>query len=127
MVRRAGLDDCGKSRPPPGSDSQTVRSVASHTNRATTAHGSRYGTSKRIVFQVTVLYPNHIHYVRKVQNFGTLQSRVRIVVGKPEGKRPFGRHRLRWEDNINMDLQEVGSGVWDRSSWLRIGTGGGHQ
>jgi len=33
----------------------------------------------------------------------------RILVGKPEGKRPLGRHRLRWEDNIKMDLQEVGS------------------
>ena len=31
-------------------------------------------------------------------------------MGKPEGKRPFGRHRRRWEDNIKMDLQEVGGG-----------------
>ena len=48
----------------------------------------------------------------------------RVLVGKPEGKRPLGRPRHRWEDNIRMDLQEVGgSGDW---SWLRIGTGGGH-
>jgi len=32
----------------------------------------------------------------------------RVLVGKPEGKRPLGRPRLRWEDNIEMDLQEVG-------------------
>jgi hypothetical protein len=32
----------------------------------------------------------------------------RILVGKPEGKRPLGRHRRRWEDNNKMDLQEVG-------------------
>jgi 3-oxoacyl-ACP reductase-like protein len=32
----------------------------------------------------------------------------RVLVGKPEGKRPLGRTRCRWEDNINMDLQEVG-------------------
>jgi hypothetical protein len=38
------------------------------------------------------------------------------------GKRPLGRPRRRWEDNIKMDIQEVGLG----SSWLRIGTGGGH-
>ena len=50
----------------------------------------------------------------------------RIVVGKSEGKIPFGRPRRRWEDNIKMDLQEVGVGVWTGSSWLRIGTGGGH-
>ena len=50
----------------------------------------------------------------------------RVLVWKPEGKRPLGRPRPRWEDNINMDLQEVGWGVWTGSSWLRIGTGGGH-
>jgi hypothetical protein len=32
----------------------------------------------------------------------------RVLVGKPEGKRPLGRPRRRWEDNIKMDLQEVG-------------------
>ena len=38
----------------------------------------------------------------------------RFLVGKPEGKIPLGRHRLIWEDNIKMDLQEVGGscGVW---------------
>jgi hypothetical protein len=46
----------------------------------------------------------------------------RVLVGKPEGTRPLGRPRRRWEDNIRMDLQ----GVWAGSSWLRIGTGGGH-
>ena len=35
----------------------------------------------------------------------------RVLVGKPEGKRPLGRPRRKWEDNIKMDLQEVG-GVW---------------
>ena len=43
----------------------------------------------------------------------------KVLVGKHEGKRPLGRLRRRWEDNIKMDLQEVGRG------WLRIGTGGG--
>jgi hypothetical protein len=37
----------------------------------------------------------------------------RFLVGKPEGKRPLGRPRLRWEDNIKMDLQELGYGVMD--------------
>jgi hypothetical protein len=39
-----------------------------------------------------------------------------------EGK-PLGRLRLRWEDNIKMELQEVGWGAWTGLSWLRIGTG----
>ena len=45
----------------------------------------------------------------------------KVLMAKPEGKRPLGRPRRRCEDNIKMDLQEVGIG-W---SWLRIGTGGG--
>jgi len=45
---------------------------------------------------------------------------------KPEGKRPLGRPRLRWEDNIKMNPQEVVWGVWTGSIWLRIGTGCGH-
>ena len=45
----------------------------------------------------------------------------KVLVGKSEGKRPLGRPRHRWEDNIKMDLEEVGTG-W---GWFRIGTGGG--
>ena len=51
----------------------------------------------------------------------------RVLVEKSEGKRPLGRTTLIWEDNIKMDLPEVGwGGVWTRSSWLRIETVGGH-
>jgi hypothetical protein len=50
----------------------------------------------------------------------------RVLVGKPYGKRPLGRPKRRWEDNIKMDLQEVRCGVWTGLSWLRIGTGDGH-
>jgi hypothetical protein len=53
----------------------------------------------------------------------------RVLVGKSEGKRPLGRSRRRWEDNIKMGLQEVvrGGGVVGSGwSWLRIGTGGRH-
>ena len=49
-----------------------------------------------------------------------------VLVGKPEEKRPLGRPRCRWKDNIKMDLQEVGGGVGTGWSWLRIGTCGGH-
>ena len=49
----------------------------------------------------------------------------KVLVGKPEGKRPLGRPRRRWEDNIKMDVQEVGRGLGTGWSWLRIGTGGG--
>jgi hypothetical protein len=48
-------------------------------------------------------------------------------VGKPEGKRPLGRPRRRWEDGFKMDLGDIGWGGGVRSgfSWLRIGTVGG--
>ena len=49
----------------------------------------------------------------------------RVLVGKPEGKRPLRRPRRRWEDNIKMDLKEVGGGG-DWMELARIGTGGGH-
>jgi hypothetical protein len=50
----------------------------------------------------------------------------RVLVGKPEGNRPLGRPRRRWEDNIRMDLQENPPFVGTGWSWLRIGTGGWH-
>jgi hypothetical protein len=43
-------------------------------------------------------------------------------VGKPEGKILIGRTRRRWENNIKMDLQEVGWKAWTALVWLRIGT-----
>jgi len=46
------------------------------------------------------------HVARMSEERGT----YRILVGKPEGKKPLGRPRLRWVDNIKMDLQEVGCG-----------------
>ena len=49
----------------------------------------------------------------------------RVIIGKPEGKSPLERPRHRWEDNIKMDLREVGE-VETGWSWLRRGTGGGH-
>ena len=45
----------------------------------------------------------------------------RVLVGKPEGKRPLGRPRRRWEDNIKMDLQEVGG---SRGDWMEMAQDG---
>jgi hypothetical protein len=53
---------------------------------------------------------------------GGENNAYRILVGKPEGKRPLGRPRLRWVDNIKMDLREIG---WDGMDWIGIGTSGG--
>jgi hypothetical protein len=57
---------------------------------------------------------------------GEMRNAYSILVGKPKGKRPFGRPRCRWEDNIRMDLKRnrVGN-VWTGFIWIRIGTSGG--
>jgi hypothetical protein len=65
-----------------------------------------------------------MRWVGHVANMGYRRGAYRVLVGKPERKRPFGRPRCRWEDKINMDLQEVGCEAWTGSMWLRIGTGG---
>ena len=49
----------------------------------------------------------------------------RVLVGKCDGTRPLVRPRRRWEDNITMDLREVGLGPWTGSYWLRIGADDG--
>jgi hypothetical protein len=46
-----------------------------------------------------------------VARVGERRGAYRALVGKPEGRRPLGRPRRRWEDNIKMDLREVGGGV----------------
>ena len=60
-------------------------------------------------------------------SYGERKDIYRVLVGKPEGKIPFGRPRRRWKNNIKMDLQEVGCGgmdwielAQDRDRWLAL-------
>jgi hypothetical protein len=57
---------------------------------------------------------------------GEKSNVYRLLVGKPEGKRPLGRPRHRWIDNIKMDVLEIGLSVvdWTGLVWPRIDTGG---
>jgi hypothetical protein len=48
---------------------------------------------------------------------GAKRNAYRILVGKPEEKRPLGRQRRRWEDNIKIDLREIG---WDGMDWIDL-------
>ena len=52
-----------------------------------------------------------------VVRMGDRRGVYRVLVGKPEGKRPFGRPRRRWEDNIKMAVQEAGCGGMD---WVEL-------
>jgi hypothetical protein len=60
-----------------------------------------------------------------VERMGEERKVYKVLVGKPEEKKPLGRPRRRWEDGVRMDLREIGLGVWIGFDWLRTGTGGG--
>jgi hypothetical protein len=51
--------------------------------------------------------------------------KYKIFAGKPEGKRPLGRHKRRWERNLEWILGKYGGKVWTRRIWLRIRINGG--
>jgi len=57
---------------------------------------------------------------------GERRGIYRVLVGKPEGRRPLGRPRHRWEITLRWIFWKWDVGVWTGSSWLRIGTVGGH-
>jgi hypothetical protein len=72
---------------------------------------------------VRMIKSRRMGWAGHLARMGERRSVYRVLVGKPEGKRPLGRLRRRWEDHSKM---EVEGGVWIGSSWLRIETGGGH-
>jgi hypothetical protein len=78
-----------------------------------------------LVFAITIVYIGFNQVAE--DEMGEKRSAYRLLVGKPEGKRPLGRPRYRWEDNIRMDLVEVGWGdvdwiglVKDRNRWRAL-------
>ena len=59
---------------------------------------------------VRLIKPRRMRWAWHVTRMEEGRGVHKVLVGKPEGERPLGRLRRRWEDNINMDLQEVGRG-----------------
>jgi hypothetical protein len=74
----------------------------------------------RVIKSRRMRWAGHVARVEKMKDV------YRVLVGKPEGKRPLERTRHIWEDNINVDLVEIECGVWTGLNCLRIGAGGGH-
>jgi len=66
---------------------------------------------------VRVIKSRRMRRARHVASMGEERGVYRVLVGKREGKRPLGRPRRRWVDNIRMDLQEVGCGYMD---WIGL-------
>ena len=66
---------------------------------------------------VRVVKSRRMRWASHVARMGEDRGVHRVLVGKPEGNRPLGRPRRRWEDNIKMDLQEVGRG---RGDWMEL-------
>jgi len=68
-------------------------------------------------FKCTFHCCTHIYRYKISLCMGENRDVYSVFMGKPEGKRPLGRPRRRWKDNINMDLQEVGCGGVD---WIEL-------
>jgi hypothetical protein len=74
---------------------------------------------------ILVIKSRRMRWAGHVASMGERRGVYTVLVGKPEGKRPLRKPRLRSGDNIKTNLQEVGLEAWSRSIWLRIGRGGG--
>jgi hypothetical protein len=71
-----------------------------------------------------VIKSRRMRWAGHVARMGEGRGFYRVLVGRPEGKRPLGRPRHSWKDNIKLDLREMGSVGRTGFSWLRIGSGG---
>jgi hypothetical protein len=66
---------------------------------------------------VRVIKPRRMRWAGHVARMEKGRGVYRVLVGRPEGKRPLGRPKRRWEDNIKMDLSEIGI---DEANWIQL-------
>jgi hypothetical protein len=66
---------------------------------------------------VRVIKARRMKWAGHVEGMGEVRGAYNILFGRPEGRRPLGRPRRRWEDNIKMDLREIGFGDMD---WINM-------
>jgi len=84
-----------------------------YTNTQTHTHGFHI---KHLNVVFNILW-RRMRWAGHVARMGEEREVYRVLTGKPEGRRPLGRSRRRWVDNIKMDLQEVGCGYMD---WIGL-------
>jgi hypothetical protein len=68
---------------------------------------------------VRVIKARRMRWVEHVARLGDVRGAYEILVGRPEGRRPLGRPSRRWEDNIKIDLGEIGFGDVDWIHWAQ--------
>jgi hypothetical protein len=66
---------------------------------------------------IRIIKSRMMRWAEHVARMGEKRNAYRLLVGKPEGKRPLGRPRRRWADNIKMDLLEIG---WGGMDWIGV-------
>jgi hypothetical protein len=72
---------------------------------------------------IRVIKSTRMRWASHVARMENRRDAYKVLVGRPEGERSLGIPRLKWEDNIRTDRQEVGLGEWAVLIWNRIGTG----
>jgi hypothetical protein len=79
----------------------------------------KFQAETKVLLDEILIYDMYVRqrmrWAGHVARMGEKRNAYRILVGKPEGKRPLGRPRRRWVDNIKMDLREIG---WDGVDWI---------
>jgi hypothetical protein len=66
---------------------------------------------------IRVIKSKRMRWVGHVACMGEIRNAYNILVGKPEGKKPHGRHRHKWEYNVRMGLREI---VWEGMDWMHL-------
>jgi hypothetical protein len=102
----------------------TVTNDQHKTTRASTDVNERIEKARGLFSKLRKVWLSTMRWAGHVMHMEEERGVHRVLVGKPEGTRPLGRPRHRWEDNINMDVQKVegGCGDWmelaqDRDRW----------
>jgi hypothetical protein len=83
-------------------------------------HHTKFGDELYSLYSpniVRVIKSRRIRWAGRVARMGEGRGVYRVFVGRPEGKRPLGRRRRRWESNIKMDFREIGI---DGANWIQL-------